>query len=74
MPRKTRTKRFRKYEHTEGAWHPAGTFTLAEFIRDNKHDEWVIEEFVPRLSKLRVRASWIYHGGAGGDDKFVRVR
>ncbi len=66
---------FKKYEKTGGRWHYACQFTLAEFCRDNAHDEEVIEEFVPMLKDLKTTgSSFIYHGGAGGDDKFVRVK
>ena len=65
---------FRKEYLAHGEWVPDCELTLAEFIKDNAHDEWVLEEFVPKLSKLRVGQSWTYNGGAAGVDRFTRVR
>lgn len=65
---------FRKFEESRGKWHHSTDFTIPEFVRDNAHDAWVIEEFVPKFRKMRVRETWIYNGGAGGNDKFVRVK
>ncbi len=65
---------FKKYEKSGGKWHYSCTFTIPEFMRDNAHDIEIVEEFVPKLEALAVGKSFIYYGGAGGDDKFKRVK
>lgn len=67
-------RRYRKYERFGRRWHRAGgDFTLREFIDDNRHDDYVLEEMVPKLRALGIGGIYVHDGGAHGVDKFKRV-